>query len=106
VQWRQVHRGRPFGRALPGTLDRDLPEVTPTAHVRQFRENRRRTGLALRGLVTAARRSVFAPVALGLALLALLFLVLPQTMALIVAGLCLWLAVGAGVQAFRRRTDQ
>ena len=106
VQWRQLHRGRPFGRVLPGTLNRDLPEVSPTAHVRRFRENRRRTGLALRGLVTAARRSVFAPVALGLALLALLFLVLPQTMALIVAGLCLWLAVGAGAQAFRRRTDQ
>ena len=106
VQWRQPHRGRAFGRVLPGTINRDLPEVSPTAHVRRFRENRRRTGLALRGLVTAARRSVFAPVALGLAFLALLFLVLPQTMALIVAGLCLWLAIGAALQAFRRRTDQ
>jgi cardiolipin synthase len=106
VQWRPLHRGQPFARMRPGTIDRDRPEIAPSAHVRRFREKRRRTGLALRGLATAARRSVFAPVALGLAVLSLLFLVLPQTMAYIVAGLCVWLAIGAGVQAFRRRADQ
>ena len=98
--------GRRFARMLPGTIDRDLPEIAPAGHVRRFREKRRRTGLALRGLATAARRSVFAPVALALALLALLFIVLPQTMALIVAALCLWMAVGAALQAFRRRAEQ
>ncbi|HOX20563.1 MAG TPA: phospholipase D-like domain-containing protein [Gemmatimonadales bacterium] len=106
VQWRQAGQGRRFGGMLPGTINRDVPEIAPAGHVRRFREKRRRTGLALRGLATAARRSVFAPVALVLALLGLLFIVLPQTMALIVAGLCLWMAVGAGLQAFRRRTEQ
>jgi cardiolipin synthase len=106
VQWRQAGQRRRFVGMLPGTINRDLPEIAPAGHVRLFREKRRRTGLALRGLATAARRSVFAPVALVLAMLALLFIALPQTMALIVAGLCLWMAVGAGLQAFRRRAEQ
>jgi len=98
----ELHRrggGRTLERAVPEQPD-PLAAGPP---VRRFRERRRRTGLAVRGLASAARRSVFGPVALGLTLIGLLLLVLPQTMALIIAGLCGWLAVGAGFRAFRAR---
>lgn len=97
VEWAEPHHGRRLGR-LP-------PDTKPAAHVRRFRERRRRTGLAVRSLASAAQRSVFVPVAIGLALLGILFVVLPRTMALIVAALCGWLAFGAATQAFRRRID-
>ncbi|HEX5003672.1 MAG TPA: phospholipase D-like domain-containing protein [Gemmatimonadales bacterium] len=103
IEYRPRARHRALMRLLPGALARGVPEESPDRHHGRFREHRRRTGLALRGIATAARRSVFAPLALGLAALALLFAVLPQTMALIVAGLCLWLAIGAGLEAVRGR---
>jgi cardiolipin synthase len=100
----ELHRrrtGRTLERLSPDLPGREYPDQGPRVH--RFREARRRTGLAVRGLATAAQRSVFGPVAVGLALLGLLFVVLPRTMAVIVAGVCAWLAVGAGVQAFRGR---
>ena len=97
VEWTAPRRGR--------RLDRMPPETPPPAHIRRFRERRRRTGLAVRTLASAAQRSVFVPVAVGLALLGLLFVVLPRTMALVVAALCAWLAIGAATQAFRRRIE-
>jgi len=106
VEYRAPQGPRTFERLFPGTLGRELPDIPPARHIRRFRERRHRTGLALRGLATAARRSVFAPVAAGLAFLALLFVVLPRAMAVIVAALCAWLAAGAAVEAFRRRTDR
>jgi len=106
VELRRPSEALPLSRLHPGTLDREPPDIPPLRHIRRFREQRRRTGLALRGLATAARRSVFAPIAVGLAFLALLFLVLPRTMAVLVAGLCAWLAIGATVEAFRRRGDR
>ena len=107
VEWSPRHAGRTFERVPPDTPRHDLPAVpSATAHIRRVRERRRRTSLALRGLASAAQRSVFGPIALGLSFLGLLFVVLPRTMALIVAALCAWLAVGAGAQAFRRRIDQ
>jgi cardiolipin synthase len=103
IEYRRHQVGRAIGRLLPGSLQRGTPEESGGRHQRRFREHRRRTGLAFRGIATAARRSVFAPLALALGVLALLFTVLPQTMGLIVAGLCLWLAIGAGIQAARAR---
>lgn len=103
IEYHHRRGPRVLGRLLPGSLRRGAPNEPSDRHQRRFREHRRRTGLALRGLATAARRSVFAPLALILAVLALLFTVLPQTMGLVVAGLCLWLAIGAGVQALRGR---
>ena len=106
VELRLPRAARRLGRLLPGALGREPPDIPQLRHVRRFRERRRRTGLAVRGLATAARRSVFAPIAVGLVFLGLLFLVLPRTMALIVAGLCGWLAAGATVEAFRSRGDR
>ena len=42
VQWRQAGQGRRFAGMLPGTINRDLPEIAPAGHVRRFREKRRR----------------------------------------------------------------
>jgi len=106
VELRLPRDPRALGRLLPGSLGREPPDIPQLRHVRRFREQRRRTGLALRSLATAARRSVFAPIAVGLTFLGLLFLILPRTMAVIVAALCAWLAVGATVEAFRRRGDR
>jgi len=106
VEFRPLSAPPRPGRLFPGTLGRDLPDIPSARHLRRFREQRRRTGLALRGVATAARRSVFAPVAVGLTFLGLLFLVLPRTMAVIVAALCAWLALGAAVEAFRRRAER
>ncbi len=92
--------GRTLERAVPTESDTATPD---RAHARRFREYRRRTGLALRGLASAAQRSVFGPVAAGLATLGLLLLILPHTMALIIAAICVWLALGAALQAFRGR---
>lgn len=96
---------RTLSLVIPGRPLRDPPEVAPAAHLPRFRERRRRTGLAVRSLASAAQRSLFGPMALGLSALALLFVVLPQAMALVVAALCLWLAAGAAVQAFRSGSD-
>jgi len=108
AQSSEVEWSRPgtLPRVLPGRPFRDLPEVPPATHLPRFRERRRRTGLAVRGLASAAQRSLFGPIALVLALVGVLFLVLPRTMALVVAALCAWLAIGAATQAFRRRLDE
>jgi len=88
---------------LPDTAE--LPTPALPLHRHRFREVRRRTGLTVRGLASAAQRSIFGPIAVGLAALGLLFIVLPRTMGIVVAALCVWLAIGAGVQAFRTRID-
>jgi hypothetical protein len=78
--------------------------VPPSPHNRRFRERRGRTVLALRTLASGARRSIFAPVAIVLGVLGLLFVFLPRVMAMGVAALCAWLAIGAAMEAFRGRT--
>lgn len=103
VGYRPRHSPRALGRLFPGALDRVTPELAPPRHRLRRRERRRRTGLAIRGLMTAARRSLFGPVAVGLSILAVLFMVLPRIMAVVVAILCAWLAVGAASQAIRGR---
>jgi len=95
--------GHKLERVLPDTAELLTPALA--GHPHRFREARRRTGLAVRGLASAAQRSIFGPIAVGLAALGLLFIALPRTMGMVVAALCVWLAIGAGVQAFRTRID-
>jgi cardiolipin synthase len=98
----ELHR-RGGGRTLERAVPEEPDPLAAGPAVRRFRERRRRTGLAVRGLASAAQRSVFLPVAAGLTFFGLLLLVLPRTMALVTAGLCGWLAVGAALRAFRAR---
>ncbi len=103
VQLHLRRRGRTLERVVPESAE--FPVTTHLSRGRRFRDARRQTGLAVRSLASAAQRSVFGPVALGLSALALLFLILPKTMGIVVAALCAWLAIGAAVQAFRSRID-
>lgn len=106
VSRRQVRAPRRISRALPMALSRSSPEVTVPPHQQGQREVRRRAVLALRTVAGNARRSVFAPLTVLLIMLAFLFLVLPRVTAPIFGGLCLWFAIGAGREAFRRRADR
>ncbi len=103
VQLLPGRRRHALERVFADTAEHTATSLLPRR--RRFREVRRRTGLAVRGLASAAQRSIFGPVAVGLAALGLLFVVLPRTMGLVVAALCAWLAIGAAVQAFRGRID-
>lgn len=100
-------RGPPrISQALPAALTRQSPEVAPDRYRRSRRETRRRTALVLRAIASNARRSVFGPVSALFIALGALFVALPRASAYVLAGLCAWFALGAGREAFRRRTDR
>ena len=105
VSRRQVRGPARLSGALPTVLTRLDPE-TPGAPEPSFSVARRRTVVALRGLTASAQRSVFLPLMLALALLAVLFFFLPRATSFAFALLCAWLAVSAGREAFRRRADR
>jgi cardiolipin synthase A/B len=92
--------------ALPPVLRREDPEVRGTTHRPTARERRRRAALALRALITNARRSVFLPLSVILVALGALFFALPKVTAYAFGALCGWLALSAGREAFRRRADR
>jgi hypothetical protein len=54
-------------------------------------------------MASNARRSVFVPAMIALAALAALFLLAPTITAYVFGILCVWLAVSAGLAAFRQR---
>ncbi len=91
-------------QVLPGPLDRSEPEVAAATHRRTGRERRRQAVVALRTVAAGARRSFFGPISIGLVLLGVVFLVLPHVSAYAAGAVLLWLAIGAGLEAFRRRT--
>ena len=70
------------------------------------RELRQRAALALRTVAANARRSIFGPATIILIVLAVLFLTLPKVTSVVFGALCVWLAIGAGKEAFRRRADR
>ena len=63
-------------------------------------------GASLRTIASNARRSVFLPISGVFVALGLLFFALPKVTAYVFGGICAWLAVGAGREAFRRRADR
>ncbi len=102
---RRPVRGPPrFSQRLPSVLAREAPaEGGPYQPSR--RERRRRATVAVRLMASHARRSVFVPAMFALVVLAALFLFLPRLTAYAFGVLCVWLAVSAGLAAFRRRAD-
>ena len=107
---REVSRRRVRGPArlsnrLPTALTRLSPEM-PVGYRSNRRERRRRAVLLLRTVAANARRSVFGPVSVVLVALGALFLVLPRITATVFGALCVWLAIGAAREAFRRRADR
>jgi cardiolipin synthase len=99
-------RVRGHGRlqqVLPTGLQRRRSGPVPVAHPRSPRQFRGRAAVAARTLISAARRSVYGPLSLILVTLGTLFLFLPRTTAYAFGVVCVWLALAAGVEAFRRR---
>ncbi|HSM15954.1 MAG TPA: phospholipase D-like domain-containing protein [Gemmatimonadales bacterium] len=92
-------------QVLPGPLDRDAPEVASGVHHRTGRERRRQVVVALRTVAAGARRSFFGPMSIGFVFLGVVFFLLPRVSAYASGGVLLWLAIGAGLEAFRRRSQ-
>jgi cardiolipin synthase A/B len=92
-------------RILPMALDIPPGPVTAGYPRRGLRERRGRSVLAVRTLVAGARLAIFGPLAAILALIALLFFVIPGVMAVMVGALCGWLAMIALAEALRRRRE-
>lgn len=103
---RQARGPRRLSAALPTVLGRESPEVASLAHEPTRRERRRRAALAVRALMTTARRSIFLPLSAMLIALGALFFALPRITAYGFGILCGWLALSAWREAFRRRTDR
>lgn len=105
VARRPVRAPQRFSRALPTALVRHAPE-TPIPYRAGRRDGGRRAALVLRTLAANARRSIFGPATVVLVVLGFLFLALPRASAFAFGVLCVWLAIGAAHEAFRRRADR
>ena len=96
---------KPLKRVLSTKLDIQTPDTEPGPHRAGLRERRGRSVLAMRTLVAGARLAIFGPLSVALALVAVLFLLVPRTMAILFAILSLWLAAVSGAEAIRRHRD-
>jgi cardiolipin synthase A/B len=100
---RRVRGSGRFQHVMPTGLQRRRSGPAPVHRSRSRREFRGRAAIAARTLVSAARRSVYGPLSLILVTLGTLFLVLPRTTAYLFGLVCVWFALAAGTEAFRRR---
>jgi len=89
--------------ALPTVLRREAPEVAAKLYEPTGRERRVRAALAVRALMSNARRSIFLPLSAILVSLGALFFALPRFTAYVFGALCGWFALSAWREAFRRR---
>ncbi len=105
VERRQLPGSARLGRLAPSRLTRQSTGERQLVHARTRRNLRGRTAIAARTVISGAWRSFFGPLSLGLVVIALLFFGLPRAMAYVVGGLCIWLGLAAGIEAWRRRSD-
>jgi cardiolipin synthase A/B len=105
VTSRPVRGPRRISESLPQALTYQRAEGQPVYRGSRL-ERRRRAGLMLRAVASHARRSIFVPISGIFVALGLLFVALPKISAYVLAGLCAWLALGAGREAFRRRAER
>jgi hypothetical protein len=105
VTSRPVRGPRRISLSLPQALTYQRAEGQPVYRGSRL-ERRRRAGLVLRAVASHARRSIFIPISGIFVALGLLFVALPKISAYVLAGLCAWLALGAGREAFRRRAER
>jgi cardiolipin synthase A/B len=103
---RPVRGPKRISAALPTALQHEHAELPLTVYQPSGRDRRRRAALALRGVLSNARRSIFLPLTAILVTLGVLFFLLPTATAYVFGGLCAWLALSAGREAFRRRADR
>ncbi len=101
----RIRAPKRLARVIPSGLQRHRPAPVAQRHHRSRRELRGRAAIAMRTLVSGARRSIYGPVSLALIVLGLLFIGLPRAMAYAFGILCVWFALAAGIEVFRRRSD-
>lgn len=77
-------------------------EANPLRHHPGLRERRRRAVVALWAVVAGARRALLLRYSIGLAVVGILFLIFPRTMAAGFAALALWFAVAAWFETLGR----
>ncbi|HET7600033.1 MAG TPA: hypothetical protein VFK09_07055, partial [Gemmatimonadales bacterium] len=107
VERRLRRAPRHLQRVLPSGLHRrPSGGMAIPRQRRASRELRGRAAVLARTVISAARRSVYGPISAGLVLLGLLFLVLPRPMAYVFGVICVWFAIAAGFEAFKRRSEQ
>ncbi len=93
-----------FGRRIPAALDKRTPrQPRDAAHVRTFRERRRRAIVMVGRLVYGARAAIFGPLALALFVGGLLYALFPLVMARISAVVSIAAAAALAVRAGRHR---
>jgi cardiolipin synthase A/B len=105
VTSRPVRGPRRISQSLPQALAYQRAEAQPVYRGSR-QERRRRAVLVLRAVASHARRSVFIPISGIFVALGLLFVALPKISAYVLAGICAWLALGSGREAFRRRVER
>lgn len=103
VQRRVYRAPKRLQPIMPSGLAREPSTQLPRRRAR--RELRGRAAVAMRTLISGARRSIYGPVSGALVVLALLFIGLPSAMAYAFGAVCVWLAVAAGLEAFARRHE-
>ena len=106
VTRRPVRAPARISSALPTALSHEEPTILVPEHHKSAREMQKRAAVALRIVLANARRSIFLPLTLLLIVLGLFFFVLPTTAAYTFGLLCVWFAISAWREAFRRRADR
>ncbi len=102
---RPVRAPHRISQRLPAVLSREAPTEASSYRLTR-RERRHRATIALRLMASHARRSIFVPAMVALALLAAFFIFAPRVTAYVFGVVCLWLAISAGLAAFQRRADR
>ena len=106
VTRRPVRAPARISATLPTALSHQDPKVEVPGHHKSVRERQKRAAVVFRILIANARRSIFLPLTLLLIVLGLFFFALPTTAAYTFGLLCVWLAISAWREAFRRRADR
>jgi cardiolipin synthase len=94
-----------LAKVIPSRLARREEHGTVLRR-RGQREFRARTVVAARRLASGAFRSLFGPMSLVLVVVGLLSVGLPTIMGYVFGGVCLWVAMAFGMQAWRRRSPE
>ncbi len=103
VSTRPIRAPRRLQSVLPPALS--IPVQSGARQPQGVRERSTRSVLALRTLVAGARLALFGPLAVGFAVIGVLFLLVPGPMAITAGIASTWLAFVAGAEALRRRRD-
>ena len=99
---RPILAGAQLGRVHPTALAIQRSQEQPAIHRPGLRERKRQSVVLFWTLVGTARLATFGPLALAFLATGAMFILLPRPMAALFGVLFMWIALVAGVHAFRR----